>query len=157
MYHPKGHSNVDLGTVCIKRLSHVDILLVLEPVYISICDHNWHISSWLNWNTYLGYCNFISYQYIYLDRPFISEHVYIWGAYDKFPDIFRMGTFIDSTHRKLVPFEVISTGCNALVVPFQQLLEGPMEVLLCKRVNDLCHSLFHLLNCLIMTASELRE
>ena len=34
---------------------------------------------------------------------------------------------------------------------FQQLLEGPMEVLLCERVNDLRHSLFHLLNCLIMT------
>ena len=32
-----------------------------------------------------------------------------------------------------------------------------MEVLLWERVNDLHHSLFHLLNCLIMTASELRE
>ena len=32
-----------------------------------------------------------------------------------------------------------------------------MEVLLCERVNDLRHSLFHLLNCLISTASELRE
>ncbi len=28
---------------------------------------------------------------------------------------------------KKVSFEVISSGCNALVVPFQQLLEGPME------------------------------
>ena len=43
------------------------------------------------------------------------------------------------------------------VVPFQQLLERPMDVLLCERVNDLRHSLFHLLNCLITTASELRE
>ena len=50
------------------------------------------------------------------------------GAYDKFPDL-----------------------------PFQQLLEGPMEVLLCGHVNDLRHSLFHLLNCRITTASELRE
>ena len=32
-----------------------------------------------------------------------------------------------------------------------------MEVLLCERVNDLRHSLFHLLNYLITTASELRE
>ena len=32
-----------------------------------------------------------------------------------------------------------------------------MEVLLCKLVNDLRHSLFHLLNCLITTARELRE
>ena len=32
-----------------------------------------------------------------------------------------------------------------------------MEVLLCVRFNDLRHSLFHLLNCLITTAFELRE
>ena len=25
----------------------------------------------------------------------------LWGAYDKFPDIFCMGTLIDSTHMKL--------------------------------------------------------
>ena len=61
------------------------------------------------------------------------------------------------THETLVPFEVISSGSNALLVPFQQLLEGPMEVLLCERVNNLRHSLLHLLNCLITTASELRE
>ena len=36
----------------------------------------------------------------------------------------------------------MSSGCNALVVPFQQLLEGPIEVLLCERVNDLRHGLF---------------
>ena len=28
------------------------------------------------------------------------------------------------------PLQVISLGCNALLVPFQQLLEGPMEVFL---------------------------
>ena len=32
-----------------------------------------------------------------------------------------------------------------------------MEVLLCERVYDLRNSLFHLINCLITTASELRE
>ena len=66
-------------------------------------------------------------------------------------------TFLVLARETLVPFEVIFSGCNALVVPFQQLLKGPMAVLLCERVNDLCHSLFHLLNCLITTASELRE
>ena len=71
---------------------------------------------------------------------------------------FSMGTFtfIDSTHRTLVSFEVMSSGFNALDVPFQKLLEGPMEVLFCEHVNDLRHSLFHL-NCLITRASELRE
>ena len=32
-----------------------------------------------------------------------------------------------------------------------------MEVLLCEGVNDLRHNLSHLINCLITTASELRE
>ena len=56
------------------------------------------------------------------------------------------------TPEALVPFEVFSSGCNALTVPFQQLLQSPMEVLLCERVNDLRHSLFHLLNSLMTTA-----
>ena len=51
----------------------------------------------------------------------------------------------------------LSTRIIKLVVPFQQLLEGPIEVFLCERVNDFRHSLFHLLNCLITTASELRD
>ena len=68
-----------------------------------------------------------------------------------------MGTFIYSTYMKLVPLDVISSGCNAFVVLFQQLLEGAIELLLCERVNDLRHSRFQLLNCLITTASELRE
>ena len=50
------------------------------------------------------------------------------------------------THENLVPFEVYSSGCNALGAPFQQLLE---------RVNDIRHSLFHLLNCLITAASTI--
>ncbi len=58
-----------------------------------------------------------------------------------------MGTFIETQ----VPYEVISSSCNALVVPFQQLLEAPREALLCERVNDLRHSLSHLLNCFITT------
>ena len=81
----------------------------------------------------------------------------IRGAYDKFLDFFRMGTFLDSTHKTLVPFEEISSGCNALVVLFQQLLERPIKVLLCERVKDLRHSIFHLLNCLITTSSKLWE
>ena len=40
----------------------------------------------------------------------------IWGAFNKFPYFFRIGTFIDSTH--IVPFQVISSGCNEFVLPF---------------------------------------
>ena len=31
----------------------------------------------------------------------ITERAYTRGVYDKFPDFFRMGTFIDRTHMKL--------------------------------------------------------
>ena len=44
--------------------------------------------------------------------------------------LFSYGHFYwQYTHETLVPSEVISSGCNALVIPFQQLLGGPMEVL----------------------------
>ena len=33
-------------------------------------------------------------------KNFIKKS-YIQGAHNKFPDFFRMGTFIDSTHMKL--------------------------------------------------------
>ena len=89
---------------------------------------------------------------------YFSPFVYVRGAYDRFPDFFGYGHFYWSyTHETLVSFEVIPSGFNALVVPFQQLLEGPMEDLLCECGNELRHSLFHLLNCLITTACELRE
>ena len=97
---------------------------------------------------------YIIYIYIFL-YVYICIYIYIWGSLNKFPDFFRMGTFIDSTHDTLAPFKIISSSCNVLVGPLQQLLEGPVEVLLCERVNDLHHSLFHLLNSLITTASEL--
>ena len=87
----------------------------------------------------------------------IYIYIYIRGEYDKFPDFFRMSTFIDSTHETLAPFKVIFPGYNALIVPFKQLLQGPMEVLFCERVNDLRHTLFYLFSYLITIASELWE
>ena len=86
-------------------------------------------------------------------------NIYIYTRIiNKFPDFFFIWALLWIVHNEtLVPFEVISFGCNALIVPFQQLLEGPMEVLLCEHVNDLRHSRFHLLNCVITTASELSE
>ena len=100
---------------------------------------------WEKWRKFLK---------MFLAQYHLIRKLVVRGAFNKFPDFFHIGTFIDSTHMKLVPFEVISSGCNALV-PFQQLLKGPIEVLLCERVSDLRHSLFHLLNCLITTASKL--
>ena len=58
----------------------------------------------------------------------------IRGSLNKFPDFFRTDTFLEYTHETLVRFQIISSRCNALVVPLQHLLEGPMEVLLCERV-----------------------
>ena len=76
---------------------------------------------------------------------------------NNFPDFFRMALLLIGHTWNSCSLQVISSGCNALVVPFQQLLQSPMEALLCERVNDLRHSPFHLLNCLITTASETRK
>ena len=37
----------------------------------------------------------------YIQYKMIINNLKLRGAYDKFPDFFRMGTFIDSTHVKL--------------------------------------------------------
>ena len=89
-------------------------------------------------------------------QPFLiaSKYKNHWISFQNF---FVWALLLIVHYETLVPFEVISSGCNALVVPFQQLLEGPMEVLLCECGNDFHHNLFHLLNCHITTAFELRE
>ena len=51
-----------------------------------------------------------------------------------------------------LPNNLLRLQCTCCTV-----LEGPMEVLLCEHVNDLRHSLLHLLNSLTTTACELRE
>ena len=40
--------------------------------------------------------------YIYIMCAFIYIYIYILGTHNKFPDFFCMGTFIDSTHMKLL-------------------------------------------------------
>ena len=90
-----------------------------------------------------------------LGRQFYRSTLYIILAWS-FP--IQYFFWVLHTHETLVPFEVTSSGRNAIFGPFQKLLQGPMEVLLCELVNDLRHSLFHLFNCIITTAaSELRE
>ena len=88
---------------------YIYIYITYIYIYIYIYTH-----------TYIYIYIYILYIYIYIYTHtnlylYIHKHIYIYirGAYDKFPDIFRMCTFIDSTHMKtLVPFEVISAGCH---------------------------------------------
>ena len=96
--------------------------------------------------------------HILLQNCFVSLSSIGWYEVHKISfQTFFVWALLLIVHETLVSFEVFSSDCNALVVPFQQLMEGPMDALLCERVNDPRHSLFHLLNCLITTASELRE
>ena len=83
----------------------------------------------------------------------------IRGSLNKFPDFFRKGTFIDNAHMKLKsPTNESPPAAMHLLYHSNNFWKAPMEVLLCERVNDLRHSFFHLLDCLIMIASyELRE
>ena len=57
----------------------------------------------------------------------------------------------------LIVIGALSTVTKGLVLGLEDLeirgrVEGSMEVLLCEHVNDLRHSIFHLLICLIATA-----
>ena len=56
------------------------------------------------------------------------------GALNKFPDFFVWALLLTVPTKTLIPFKVFSFDINALVVPFQQLLESPLEVFLCERV-----------------------
>ena len=84
---------------------------------------------------------------------FIIFIIMLRGAYDKFPDFFRMGILmiVQTWNSSPLRSNLLRLQWTCTV---QQLLEGIMDVLLYERVNDLRHSLFHLLNCFIMTASE---
>ena len=71
-------------------------------VYIHICVYIFtymhiYIYTYIYMRIYM-YIYVCVYIYIYI---YICICVYIRGSLNKFPDFFRMGTFIDSTHMKL--------------------------------------------------------
>ena len=124
---------------CVNNSSDIKVLkkvIEIETFNVDFISQKIHLYG------LFGFSAFLIYIYIYI--IYIYIYIYIRGSLNKFPDFFRMGTFIDSRHTKtLVPFEVISSGFNAGVILFQQLLEHSMQVLLCELVNDLHHSLFN--------------
>ena len=76
-------------------------------------------------------------------------YIYIRRALNKIPDFFRMST--SSTLQS----NLLQLKCTCCTVPTTS--GRAMEVLLSERVNDLRHSLFLLVNCLITTFYELRK
>ena len=48
----------------------------------------------------LGFLVCVEYLFVLLSLSLILD-IYLRGSLNKFPDFFRMGTFIDSTHMKL--------------------------------------------------------
>ena len=44
---------------------------------------------------------FINFPYLVISQVLSSQPIYVRGSLNKFPDFFRTGTFIDSTHMKL--------------------------------------------------------
>ena len=74
-----------------------------------------------------------------------------------FQPFFRMGLYLIVQTWNSSPLQSNLLRLQCTWGTFQKLLEGPMEVLLCERINNLRHNLFHLLNCLMTTASELWE
>ena len=78
----------------------------------------------------------------------------IRGSLNKFPDFFvwALLLIVHSWNSISLRCNLLRLQCNCCAVPTTY---GRPHV--CERVNDLRHSLFYLLNCLITIASELRE
>ena len=123
-------------------------------IYIYICLH---ICMHKLTNTYIHifvyiYIYIYIYKYIYVCM-YICMYIHIYIQAYMYINVLMIVYMFSYS----LCFNIVNFIYNALMVPFQQLLQCPMEVLLCERVSDLRHSLFHLLNCLITTTSELRE
>ena len=61
-------------------------------------------------------CNSNAYLSIYLSLQ-IYQSIYLWWSLNKFPDFFRVGTFIDSTHMKLLRSNLLWMQCTCCAVP----------------------------------------
>ena len=86
----------------------------------------------------------------------VDRNLEVQGAYDSFQTFFVWALFLivhtwNSSPLRSNPLRLQCTCCT---VPTTS---GRLIEVLCEPINDLRHSLFHLLNCLITTASELRE
>ena len=87
-------------------LSYIYFFLILpfffNPSFFLLFIHNFYWWFYLFYITILN--NHVTYfwiqtlPWIYI---YIYIYIYIWGSLNKFPDFFRIGTFIDSTHMKL--------------------------------------------------------
>ena len=101
-------------------------------------------SSWQMWGIFLDFC------------ARIAAVENIRGAYVKFPDFFvwALLLIVNTWNSSLLRSNHLQLQCTCCTIPTTS--ERPPGIVLCEHVNDLRHSLFHL-NCLIMTASELRE
>ena len=67
-------------------------LSLSNDLYMYTYTHIYIYNTYIRY-TFICYMNMPIYIYIYI-------YIYIRGSLNKFPDFFRMGTFIDSTHMK---------------------------------------------------------
>ena len=81
----------------------------------------------------------------------------IQGSLNEFPDFFvwALSLIVHTWNSGPLQSNLLWLQCVCCTITTTS--GRPMEVLLCECVNDLCHSHFHLLNCLITTACDLRE
>ena len=85
-----------------------------------------------------------------------KSHRSLRGSLNKFPEflVWALLLIVHTWNSSLLRSNILRLQCTCCTVP---ITSASLEVLLCQRVNDLRHSLFRLLNCLITTASEVRE
>ena len=91
------------------------------------------------------------YIYIYIYIYINEEHTVSFQTFFVLALLLIVHTWNSSPLRS----NLLRLQCTCCSVPTTS--ENSMEVLLCERINDQRHSLFHHLNCFKTTASELRE
>ena len=81
-------------------------------------------------------------------------YIHIRGSLNKFPDLWALLLIVHTWNSSPLQSNLLRLQCTCCT-DSNNLWKVPWRVLLCEHVNNLRHSLFHLLNCLKTTASEL--
>ena len=98
---------------------------------------------------YLSSVYFVN-QPLHVSGTFVGHHQEVYCIYEggpKKPDFLLKRRFIYISNKKhLIPFKILSIGCNTLVQSFFPLCETSLEVLKLDVVKCLLRSCFHLLH-----------
>ena len=129
---------------------YIYIYIYIYILYAFVCVYKYIVYVCF----YLCVCACIFYVFV---NVLLSVYV-CTSACNKFPDFFfvwALSLIVDTWNSSSLRSNLLRLQCTCTVPTTSGRPRG--SPFLCERVIDLRHGLFHLLNCLITTTSELRE